>query len=216
MVVSDRTLPLAITLSTSVMLTAAARRGVALAVLCCSATACDRTPKPANATAAADAPAVVKLPPPILPSDTAKPDTMPAHVEKLNRVRSSTTEGYAVLGAAIVFGDRRMIASLYSPEATLTTPDSTYRGLVAIANALAALGPPKSLRSFDRRSLVTTIVDSMVVDSGAYVAVSGRKGADSTIERGSFLTRWRMHPPPMHWVMTSDRLFLPTKKVKGR
>ena len=195
------------------MLTAAARRGVALAVLCCTATACPQEPKPVNTTAAA--PAVVTLPPPILPSDTAKPDTMPAHVEKMNRARSATTEGYAVLGAAIVFGDRRMIASFYSPEATLTTPDSTYRGLVAIANALAVLGPPKSLRSFDRRSLVTTIVDSTVVDSGTYVAVAGRKGADSTIERGAFLTRWRMHPPPMHWVMTSDRLFGPSKKARG-
>jgi hypothetical protein len=194
------------------MLTAAVRHGMALAILCCSAAACGRKAKPADA---ADAPAVVKLPPLVLPSDTTKPDTMQARAEKVQAARTVLAQNYALLGAAIVFGDRRTIASMYAPEAILATPDSTYRGPVGIANALAAIGPPKSLRDFRRTSLTFRLVDSTVVDSGTYVAVSARKGADSVVERGSYLARWRMHPPPMNWALTNDRLFHPAKKAKG-
>ena len=196
------------------MLTATVRRGMALAVLCCSASACNGKAKQSN-PGDPGAPAVVKLPPLVLPSDTAKPDTMQAHADKVSMARTTLAQNYALLGAAMVFGDRRTIASMYAPEATLTTPDSSYRGPAGIANALAALGPPKSLRRFERTSLASRIADSTVVDSGTYVAVSARTGADSVTERGSYLARWRVHPPPMYWALTSDRLFHPTKKAKG-
>jgi hypothetical protein len=187
------------------MLTTAARRGMVLALLCSGAAACERRAKPAN-TERADAPAVVKVPPLVLASDTAKPDTMQAHADRVNLVRTTLATNYSVLGAATVFGDRRMIASIYAPDAELSTPDSLYRGLAAIANALAALGPPKSLRSFDRMSRTLRIVDSTVIDSGTYVMVSARAGTKSVVDRGSYVSRWRIRPAPAAWVLTYDQL----------
>ena len=197
------------------MLTEVVRRWMALAVLCSVVAACDQKSGPKH-TAQADAPAVVKLPPPLLPSDTARPDTIEAHNQKMREAGATLERNYAVLGAAMVFGDRRMVASMYAPSATLETPDSTYRGSTAIAYALTALGPPKSLRAFNRRSLALRVVDSTVIDSGMYAAVSVRQGADSTVERGSYMAQWRIHPAPMEWMLSSDRLFRAAKKPKGR
>ena len=180
-------------------------RGVALPVLCLGLAACGNTPAPAKKSDA-DAPAVVLLPPPILPSDTAKPDTMGEHVQKLASVRAHLVGDYATLGAAIAFGDRRIIATFYAPDAILITPDSTRIGIPDITATLAALGRSRSVQRFDRTPVELRIVDSTVVDSGRYVSVSKRAGADSVFERGAYVSTWRMHQAPLNWVMKRDEL----------
>lgn len=188
------------------MTIAALRRGMALSVLCSCAWACGRKPEAAKALDPR-VPAVVQLPPPVLPSDTAKPDTMMQHRERIRLARRELVPNYAILGAAMVFGDRRMIASHYAPDAVFLTPDTTLTGSVAIANALAAQGPPRSLVEFNRTSIDVTIIDSTVADSGTYKAIAKRAGArDSTIERGSYVATWRVHAPPLHWVITRDEI----------
>ena len=193
----------------------ALRPGTMISILCLCAVACGRKTEAAKASDP-NAPAVVRLPPPVIFSDTAKPDTMLRYREKVGAANSTLAQEYAVLGAAIVFSDRRMIASMYAPDAELVTPDSTYRGFVAVANRLASLGRTQSLREFNRRSRGLGIIDSVVTDSGTYVAITKRPGADSIVERGSYRTSWRIHAPPLHWVMTRDELHPSGKRGKGR
>lgn len=181
------------------------RRGMVLPILCFSLAACDRKAEPAKA-ADPNAPAVVKLPLPILYPDTAKPDTMESHIERTNAAQSELLTNYAVLGTAVVLGDRRMIAMQYAPDAVLVTSESTYSGPVAIANALAALASSRSLRAFSRRSLDVRIIDSSVVDSGTYKLISKRRGADSILETGSYVAKWRIRPPPLVWMIKGEEL----------
>lgn len=187
------------------MMNTAIRRAVALPVLCVLFAACGRKTEPVKASDP-NTPAVVKLPPLILPSDTATPDTMDSHREKMNAVRSVLVRGYAVLGAATVFGDRRMLATQFAPDAVLVTSDSSYKGSIAIADALAALGTSKSLREFNHSSRGFRIADSIVVDSGTYTLISKRTGADSLVERGVYVTSWRMHAPPLSWMIKKEEL----------
>jgi len=188
------------------------RRCVALPLLCAGITACAKPDARAGASDP-NAPAVVRLPPPVLPSDTARPDTMRARTERVRSAQLTLASNYAVLGAAIVFGDPRMVAAEYAPDAELVTPDSTYRGIVAIANSLTALGRTNSLREFIRTSVVLRFADSTVIDSGTYVALSKRTGADSIVQRGRYATTWRVHPPPMQWAITRDRLYREARKA---
>jgi hypothetical protein len=183
----------------------AIRRALALPMLCVLVAACGRKAQPAKASDP-NAPAVVKLPLPVLASDTAKPDTMQSHLEKTNAALAELLTNYSVLGTAVVLGDRRMIGMQYAPDAVLVTPDSTYRGLVAVANALAELSSSRSLRAFRRRSLALKIVDSTVIDSGSYTLISKRPGADSLLERGVYIANWRMHPPPLVWVIKKEEM----------
>jgi hypothetical protein len=128
-----------------------------------------------------------------------------------------TSANAAILGAAIVAGDRRMIGSMYSTDAELVTPESTLRGVVAIANALGSLGRAKSLVAFRRSSRVTRVVGSTVLDSGLYVALTKRPGADSVLERGRYSTWWRVQSGAQDWVITKDHLYRDTNgKRSGR
>lgn len=194
-------------------MTPARCRAIALASICAGAVACGSESAPPRA-ADPGAPAVVTLPPPVLPSDTAKPDTMERVRARLAEAKMVLAQNYAVLGAAMVFGDRRMIASQYTADAVLATPDSAYRGPVAIANALAQLGPPRSLQEFRRTSLDVRIADSTVADSGTFVAISRRAGADSVVERGTYRATWRMRAPPTAWLIEADELHPATRPKK--
>src|ERR1019366_2482379 len=107
---------------------------------------------------------------------------------------------------AVVFGDRRMIASHFAPDAVLETADSTFRRPVEIANALAAMGASRSLRAFRHLSLDLRIVDSTAIDSGRYTMRSKRPGADSLLERGVYVARWRIHAPPLEWMIKQESL----------
>ena len=187
---------------------------MALPILCLLALACT-APKSDKGSSLRDpgAPAVVRAPPVVLPSDTMKRPSEGSSSVKLDAARQTIATNYAVLGAAIAFGDRRMIGASYAPDAEVVTPDRQFRGLNAIVNGLASLGVGKSLKEFQRRSLVTTIVDSTVIDSGTYVMLIKRVGADTAFERGRYATTWRVVPPPHDWVIVSDHLFSAAAKT---
>jgi hypothetical protein len=189
-------------------------RGVVLPALLLGLVACGNKPGSAKMSDP-NAPAVVRLPPPVLPSDTAKPDTMAEHTQKIALVRSHLMSDYATLGASIAFGDRRVIASFYAPEAVLVTPDGTRIGVPDIATTLASLGRSRSIQRFDRTPIDIRVIDSTVVDSGRYVSVSKRAGADSVFERGSYVSTWRIHQAPLNWVLKRDEL-RPGTNDRGR
>jgi hypothetical protein len=185
---------------------------MALPILCLTLAACG---KPNAAAKAADpnTPAVVKLPPPVLPGDTAKKPVPP--VVSDDEARTTLSRNYALFGAGFAFGNPRLVAESYSPTAELTTPNGTFVGQAAIVKALAKLGMDGSIKDFQRVSRVMKIVDSSVTDSGTFTIVRQRAGADSSVERGTYASVWRIHPPPMVWVMMSDHLHpAPGKKRK--
>lgn len=194
------------------MMQSAHWRGMALPILCLTIAACGKPDAKAADPKATDpnAPAVVKAPPVILPSDTAKkpdPNAVSMEYAKVTMARD-----FAVLAAAISFGDKQMIAAQYAPDATLITPIGSFQGKEAIVAQFAGM---RGLKNFQRLSRKTSIVDSTVVDSGVYEIVLKRPGADSLAEQGTYASVWRVHPEPMEWVMTSDHLY-PSKKKKGQ
>ena len=185
----------------------ALRRGMALVALILAVSACNNnngsTP---GAKDDPNKPAVVKVPPIVLASDTAKPDTMQHHRMKMDAIRLKLAENYAIMDAAITHHDARMVASMYAPDAQLTTSDSIFEGARPIAIGLSHLSVARSVRSFGRRSLGFATADSIVTDSGSYVILSQRAGADSLIERGKYVTSWRMHDAPLAWTIHRDHL----------
>lgn len=193
-------------------------RGMTFTMACVVGVACSNKPKADARSAANDpyAPAIVRGAPIILPGDTLKPDTAAKHAAAADEVRRELNTDYSVLGAAIVFGDPNMIGASYAADARLVTPDSTVTGVAAIARTLSKLGPAKSLREFQRRSLATRVVDSTVTDSGTFIVFTKRAGADSILERGHYATMWRMHAPPFHWLITRDRLYPDPAQKKSR
>jgi hypothetical protein len=184
-------------------------RGMALAVLCLASAACNKPDARANA-ADPNTPAVVKAPPVVLASDTAKkPDT--TEISML-LAKTTTARNYAILGLAIARGDQAMVGAEYGPDAKLITPSGTFTGKNAIVHLYSGF---VGLKSFQRISRVTTIKDSTVADSGSYAMVIRRAGAaDSTVERGSYSSLWRVHAEPLEWVMWSDRLYPVPRKAK--
>jgi len=87
----------------------------------------------------------------------------------------------------------------------------TAPGVANIATNLAALGRQKSLADFQRRTQRHLLVDSTVIDSGAFLITIKRAGADSVYERGSYATRWRIKADG-NWVMEQDVLKRAGKK----
>jgi len=200
------------------MMASALLRGMTFTMACVLGVACSNKSKADARSAANDpyAPAIVRGAPIILPGDTLKPDTAAKHAAAADDVRRELNTGYSVLGAAIVFGDPNMIGASYAADARLVTPESTVTGVAAIAMTLSKLGPAKSLREFQRRSLATRVVDSTVTDSGTFIVFTKRAGADSILERGHYATIWRMHAPPYHWLITRDRLHPDPVRQKSR
>lgn len=189
-------------------MSSAIHRGMALSILCIFVSACSGSRADSRAPAKdPGAPAVVQVPAVVLPSDTIKKDSTPDARSALEAAKRSIAGDFAVLGAAIAFGDRRMIATTYAPDAEVITPEKTYTGSMAIASGLGRLGPSNSLAEFRRRSLAMRIVDSTVVDSGVYIVLTKRVGADSVFERGRYATTWRIHAPPLNWLITRDHFY---------
>jgi hypothetical protein len=194
------------------MMRSAHWRRMALPILCLIVSACDK--RDARASAAdPNAPAVVKAPPVVLPSDTEKKiDT--THNVPMLLAKSTIARNYAILGMAISRADRQMIALQYSTDAKLTTPGGTFIGANAIVQSYSGL---TGLKTFVRQSLVTKIVDSTVADSGMYAIVIKRAGsADSTVQRGNYSALWRVRAEPEEWVMSSDHLYPVQAKPKSK
>jgi hypothetical protein len=151
-------------------------------------------------------PAVVKAPRVVLPSDTAKPDTMAAHNTKIALIHGKLEIYRANLDAAIAFQDTKWLSTLYAPDAKLTTSDTVFEGSRSIAIGLARMTVARSVRSINHRSSGFSVLDSIVTDSGTYLIVSRRALADSVLERGKYVTAWRMHTEPLNWAIKNDRL----------
>ena len=100
----------------------ATRRRVALPILCFLAGACT-APKADQRGTARDpnTPAVVQAPQVVLASDTAKKDTSPGPVIGMDGAKRVIAGNFAVLGAAIAFGER---VETY-PSSALAAPYST-------------------------------------------------------------------------------------------
>jgi hypothetical protein len=189
------------------MMQSAQWRGVALPILCLAITACGKPDARANA-ADPNAPAVVKAPPPVLPADTAKKEIPPLIPD--DQLRMQLSRLYAFAGAGLSFTDPKLIAAAYAPAAQLTTPNGTFTGTQAILKEYQSFGMDGSVKDFQRQPGTPRIVDSTVVDSGVY-AVTRQRGAATITETGPYAAEWRIHPPPMDWVITKDHLY-PTKK----
>lgn len=190
------------------MMRSAQWRGMALPILCLAITACGKPPAPAKNNDP-NAPAVVKAPLPLVATDTIKPPKPP--IIEPNDARTIVLRNYALVGAGLALKDAKLLSAFYSDSAVLTTPNGTARGKSAILREYQSFGMDGSVSEFQRQSIVLQVApDSTVLDSGAYVAK--RKGTmGATVETGPYASVWRIHPPPMDWVMTRDHLYSPTK-----
>jgi hypothetical protein len=196
------------------MMRSAHWRRMALSILCFIVSACG---KPDAKASDPNTPAVVKAPPVVLPSDTAKKAVPPVVTE--DEALRHLLADYSLLAMAISLGDRKLIAQKYAAGGRVITADTTFVGSDAISNGLGRLGFKNSLRDFQRSPRVTKVVDSTVVDSGTYAMISKRPGTESLIERGSYASVWRIKPAPLDWFMTEDHLIRdsstkPAKKAK--
>ena len=184
-------------------------RGMALPILCLAIIACGKPDARAKA-ADPNTPAVVRVPPPILASDTARKEVEP--VVTTDAARMTLSRNYALLGAGLSFIDPKLLAAAYAPAAELTTPNGKFTGQAAILKEYQSFGMDGSVKEFSRQSAKLKIVDSTVADSGTYTVVRKRDRADSTVEHGAYASVWRIQSPPMEWVMTQDHLYPATKK----
>ena len=160
-------------------------------------------------SAAADParPAVVKAPPIILPSDTAKPDTMMNHIQRMADLSRQLAEPYALIAFGAVNADRRLLASFYAPEAVFSLGDSTYRGMTAVVNAVVDMGRRTGLADWNRQSWrLTGHPDSIYVDSGTYVMQARRSGGPARASHGIYVATWRHLGGPTPWVLLRDEL----------
>ena len=120
---------------------------------------------------------------------------------------------YALMSLAMTGGDGRMVSSQFEPNATLSLPDTTIKGSVAIARFLVDFSHTRNLNYLERTSNVFSLADSIASDSGKYISVSKRPGADSIVDRGSFATTWRLHPDHS-WKVVADHLYPQGKPKK--
>jgi hypothetical protein len=183
---------------------------MALPILCLLITACA---KPDDRARASDpnAPAVVKAPPPVLPSDTAKKEVPPVVTD--DDARMTMSRGYALVAAGMSMMDPKLVMSAYGQDTKLTTPNGSFTGRQAIMKEYLSFGMDGSVKQFQRQSRVLKVVDSTVADSGLYMVVRKKRASpDSTIEVGSYASVWRIHAPPADWLMTQDHLY-PAKPV---
>ncbi|MBI1810270.1 MAG: hypothetical protein HYR75_10265 [Gemmatimonadetes bacterium] len=183
-------------------------RGVALSILCCTVAACSKPDPDAQRKVDPNLPAVVKLAPPVLPSDTAKkPVEMPAWAGD-DSLRVHTMRNFAILGAMMAFKDERSTMLSYDPHAELVLQDSTVRGAKDIAATLVAFAKQRSMGEFVRttRAMHVDWKDSTALDSGTYTIETQRDGGQVVKEGGHFVTRWRLHPPPTEWAILRDEL----------
>lgn len=137
-----------------------------------------------------------------------KPATPPAPLigDELS-VSPLVYDGYGVSVMAALNNDQGMVASIYGDSSAYVRPDSTVRGGTAIARYLTEAFRVNGLRSFERSRLgFRRIDDSTLIDSGRYVAIRTRPGADSLMEQGTFKTLWRARRSPRPWLILIDSI----------
>lgn len=153
-----------------------------------------------------NAPAVVKVPKVVLPSDTAKPDTMPAYIDRRETVRRTIPAEYAVLAAAITVADRETITSFYTSNATMRLGKSEVPGPQEIARVLADFGTRNSVKELNRTSRLLEGRNGAFVDSGEFVVIAQRTGGQRRVSQGTYRTEWIFDPVTSHWRVRRDEL----------
>jgi hypothetical protein len=181
---------------------------MALSILCFAIIACGKPEARANA-ADPNTPAVVKVAPIVLASDTAKKPVEP--VVTTDAARMMISRDYALSGAGLAMMDPDLLISGYAPAAELTTPNGKFTGKAEILKEYKSFGMDGTVKEFRRQSAVLKVVDSTVVDSGTYIVLRKRVRGDSTVESGAYAAVWRINAPPLDWVMTKDHLYSATK-----
>jgi acyl-CoA hydrolase len=171
---------------------------VALTVSC--RPAADATPDDPNR------PAVVQGPPIILPSDTAKPDTMPAYRDRMSAALAELLPEYSFVTAMTVFGDRLALASQHTADAEVQFGDSTFRGSIVAADARISYFRRSSIKDMVRQSIALNAIDSVYRDSGVYLMVGQRQGGTPVEQRGTYVTTWIRRSADPKWVIRRDHL----------
>jgi ketosteroid isomerase-like protein len=157
--------------------------------------------------AGADRPAVVQVPAPLVPGDTMKIDTMPGHHDKMQATAREFTREYTLLAAAMGYGDRRMMSTIYDQNATLTIGDSVRHGNDAIASVWADFARAGSIRAFGRLSRRVEAVGELYVDSGTYTIQSQRTEGPMKEDHGRYVTHWKRDMVGKNpWIIMSDEL----------
>lgn len=112
---------------------------------------------------------------------------------------------FSLLGAVVVRQDQAMARTLYGAEATLVLDDSTTSGADSIVARLMAVGKENALRAFERSSQGRHVSDATTItDSGSFVMIGNRPGADSIVSRGRY--RSTLVREADKWVIRSDSL----------
>ena len=179
----------------------------AMAIVACG------SPAKKDPNALALDPAVVNMPSEAQKSAAMKaaesaavPKSLLIPADAIQRV-IAVSQGYGLVTAMMINQDTRMLAGLYMPDATLTLPDSTVHGVVAIVRQLTTLARTKALAEFQRTSKGMRILDdSTLADSGTYVMTAKRTSTNAPTERGRYAATWRARGAPGSWVMTTDRI----------
>lgn len=181
---------------------------VALAVAACTGSADAEKADP-------NRPAVVQVPPPILPSDTAQPDTMPEHLQRMADAKAELSPLYSMMAAMAIMGDRRTLSTDLAPDVVIRLGDSTYTGRVAATNALVAFMRRASISDMGRSSRVLSAVGSVYTDSGEYGMLSRREGGTPVEQRGNYVSVWTRYAMPQRWELQRDEL-IPFRKASKR
>lgn len=186
----------------------------AVAVL---STACSESKTAADASKAdPNKPAVIQVPPVVLTSDTAKPDTMPAHRARMEAAAGDLRAEYSIMITAAMMNDRRMVGSMVAPNAVVRLADTTLTGRDAIVNGLVDFTLRTSLRDMQRYSRAIHAAGTTYTDSGSYVLTSQRGIAKPREERGTYVSVWnRGDGSEARWQMLRDEL-TPDSQAKKR
>lgn len=152
-------------------------------------------------------PAVIQVPPVILPSDTATPDTMPAYMEKIASAKSEIMPEYSLITAAAVLGDQRTLATQLAPDVVIKMAGVTLTGRDPAVAGLVEFARRNSLREILRQSHVLNAIGSTFTDSGAYLMVAQRGIAKPVEQRGTYVSVWRQGSgSEPKWQMVRDEL----------
>jgi hypothetical protein len=184
------------------------RKAIVISAVAVMATACAEPKAVADASRAdPNKPAVLQYPPVILPSDTAKPDTMPEYMEKIARAKSEILPEYSLITAASVMGDRRTLGAELADDVVIKMAGVTLSGRDSAVAGLVLFARRNSLREILRQSHSLNAIGTTYTDSGAYLMVAQRGVAKPVEQRGTYVTVWRRGSgTEPKWQMVSDEL----------
>lgn len=189
-------------------------KSVQLLIFAALAVAACGSPAKKDPNAPALDPAVVNMPSEAQKSPETKaaeaaavPKSQLIPADSMQRV-FAVSQGYGLVTAMMINQDTKMLSGMYAGDATLSLPDSTVHGVVAIVRQLTTLARTKALAEFQRTSKGMRILDdSTLVDSGTYVMTSKRTPKETVTERGRYAATWRARgSDPGSWVLTTDRI----------